>query len=77
MLRNFQFLLKKTNFQAFLIRKFSHKESRNSVLKIKEEIIQLSLLNVKKYGWTENCLKVSANELGYTNVRNHFDSANY
>lgn len=41
---------------------------KSSPGQIKEEIIQLALLNVKKYGWTENCLKISANELGYTNV---------
>jgi len=33
---------------------------------IKDELIKLSLLNVNKYGWTEQSIKVAANELGYS-----------
>ncbi len=53
--------------KAFLTKRFCE-NTKPSHEKIKEEIIQLALINVKKYGWTENCLKISANELGYTNV---------
>ena len=40
----------------------------NKVSNIKKEIIKHSLLNVSKYGWSESNLKVSANEIGYSNV---------
>jgi ubiquinone biosynthesis protein COQ9 len=32
----------------------------------KEQLIKMSLLNVNKYGWTENSIKLAANELGYS-----------
>lgn len=34
---------------------------------IKNQLIKMSLLNVNKYGWTENSIKIAANELGYSN----------
>lgn len=33
---------------------------------LKEKLIKMSLLNVNKYGWTENSIKIAANELGYS-----------
>ena len=64
--RKLGILLNPYRLNYLISRKFT--ENINSAEKIKEGIMQLSLLNVKKYGWTENCLKISANELGYTNV---------
>jgi len=36
--------------------------------KIKTEMKKLALTHVKKYGWTENSLKLAANDLGYSHM---------
>jgi ubiquinone biosynthesis protein COQ9 len=33
---------------------------------INSKLIKMSLLNVSKYGWTENSIKIAANELNYS-----------
>ena len=33
----------------------------------KDQLIKMSLMNVNKYGWTENSIKIASNELGYSN----------
>jgi len=50
---------------------FCSKESNNSSNKlnlVKEKVFKLSLLNVNKYGWSEESIKHASNELGYSNV---------
>jgi len=42
------------------------KNSEFTVYEIREKLIKMSLLNVNKYGWTENSIKIAANELGYS-----------
>jgi ubiquinone biosynthesis protein COQ9 len=34
---------------------------------LKDKLIKMSLLNVSKYGWSENSIKIAANELNYSN----------
>jgi len=36
--------------------------------KLKNDLKKLSLTYVNKYGWTENTLKIAANELGYSHM---------
>jgi ubiquinone biosynthesis protein COQ9 len=33
---------------------------------LRDKLIKMSLLNVSKYGWTENSIKLAANELNYS-----------
>jgi ubiquinone biosynthesis protein COQ9 len=33
---------------------------------LKDKLIKLSMLNISKYGWTENSIKLAANELNYS-----------
>ncbi len=58
-------------FLNMISKRFSNSNSNNNsqkdVSKLKEELIKLSLLNIHKYGWTEQSIKLSANELGYSN----------
>jgi len=36
--------------------------------KLKEKLLKLSLININKYGWSEESIKHASNELGYSNV---------
>ena len=36
--------------------------------KAKDDMIKLSLTYLNKYGWTENNMKIAANELGYSHM---------
>jgi rpsU-divergently transcribed protein len=42
------------------------KNSELPVNEIREKLIKMSLMNVNKYGWTENSIKIAANELGFS-----------
>jgi ubiquinone biosynthesis protein COQ9 len=40
--------------------------TKKPVDEMREKLIKMSLLNVSKYGWTENSIKIAANELNYS-----------
>jgi rpsU-divergently transcribed protein len=57
--------------QTHKLHKFSrfYKKTLKSFcdFELKEKLVKMSLSNVDKYGWTENSIKLAANELGYSN----------
>lgn len=66
--------LKKKNFST-ISENFSEnknekneKELNQELEKAKSDITKLCLLYINKYGFTENNMKISANELGYSNM---------
>jgi rpsU-divergently transcribed protein len=69
-LKNFQCLnLKIINakFCSFQNSKgFCTNEKTENQQDLREKLIKMSLINVNKYGWTENSIKIAANELGYS-----------
>jgi rpsU-divergently transcribed protein len=71
--RNLLHSFKKHNGNIFK-RRFCEKnnnkddiENNDNIEQIREKLIRMSLLNVEKYGFSENAIKLAANELGYSN----------